>query len=85
MAEKSVIRLQNIDHADIWYCEAGSKRLFIGLVKSGDNQAIVRVVAETFDEAWTKMAESGDVLIAEPMREIISDFVVDARGDGPIL
>lgn len=82
MAEKIAVKLQNIDHADIWYCEAGPKHMYIGLVKHGDSQAIVRVLAETIDEAWGKMSESGDVLIAESMHDIISEFVVNPHGGG---
>lgn len=82
MAEKKGVKLQNITHADIWYCEAGSKHMYIGLVKKGDSQLIVRVLADTLEDAWGKMAESGDVLIAESMHDIISEFVVDPHWVG---
>ncbi|HEY4693122.1 MAG TPA: hypothetical protein VIH16_06765 [Bellilinea sp.] len=81
MDMKKVTWLQNIDTADIWYCEGSEKQLYLGLLKDGGRHKMVSVVAETPEEALEKMSEGGVVVLARSMRDIISDFLVE---DDPI-
>lgn len=74
---KKVSRLQTIDTADIWYCEAGEKQLYLGLLKVGKGHSMISVIAQTPEEALDKMSEGGDVVLARSMRDIISDFLVE--------
>ena len=81
MDMKKVSWLQNIDTADIWYCEGGEKQLYLGLLKAGRSHKMISVIAGTPEEAIEKMAEGGEVVLARSMRDIISDFLVE---DDPI-
>jgi len=76
MDMKKVSKLQTIDTADIWYCEAGDKQLYLGLLKVGKRHSMISVVAASPEEALDKMSEDGDVVLARSMRDIISDFLV---------
>jgi hypothetical protein len=75
--------LQAIGSADIWYCEGGSKQIYLGLVKYGRRHRIVSCIAETPQEAIEKMSEDGDILTAASLRDIISGL--QDQEEDPIL
>lgn len=83
MAVKTVPVLQNLDNTDIWYCEAGDKHIYLGLVEKEDgSKRFIQVIAKSLEQAFEEIGESGDVLLVAPLREILSDFVVTPHHNG---
>ncbi len=77
MAVRNVPVLQVLRNTDIWYCEAGDEHIYLGLVEKEDgSKRFVRVIARDLAQAYEEICESGEVLLVESLREILSDFVV---------
>ena len=75
MAKTIVNKLQSIPGADIWYCEAGSEHLYLGIVewKKGNYQ-FVRAVAPDVDGAAFEFSKHGTLVYMTRLSELLDEI-----------
>jgi hypothetical protein len=66
--------VQSIPGSDIWYCEAGETRLYLGIVRIDDGYRFVRAIASCYAEAAFEIGKHGDVVLITPLREVLENL-----------
>lgn len=72
MARTTLSIIQTIPGSDIWYCEAGELRVYLGIIKIRDGYRFVRTVAASYEEASFELGKSGEVVMITLLGEVIA-------------
>lgn len=69
--------VQSIPGSDIWYCEAGEARVYLGIVRINDGYRFVHAVASCYTEASFELGKHGEVVIITPLREVLENLAAE--------
>ena len=64
--------LHTIPGSDIWYCEAGELRVYLGIIKVRDGYRFVRTVAASYEEASFELGKDGEIVLITLLNEVIA-------------